>query len=157
MKNRQEETIKIQRAKQTDEEIVRGLQNEIFYEDYKKYGYCPNWGKTLEETEALIKRRDVYLIIVKDKCAGIAVVRVHGMECHISSIGIKKESRGKRIGTFVMGQIERSYPNAWVFTLDTYSGKKEAIHFYKSLGYQIAGSHMEGNLKLTCFQKKQGS
>ena len=154
MKNIQIKNISMRRAKKADSTIVKFLQDGIFYDDFQNYGFCPNYGRSQEWTETLIKRRDVYLIYDQEELAGIIVIRVHGMECHISSIGIKKEYRGKRIGTYVMEQMESRYHDAWVFTLDTYWDKKDNIRFYKNLGYEITGTQMEGSLKLVYFRKK---
>ena len=140
MKNIQMKNISMRRAKKVDSTIVKFLQDGIFYDDFQNYGFCPNYGRSQEWTETLIKRRDVYLIYDQEELAGIIVIRVHGMECHISSIG--------------MEQMESRYHDAWVFTLDTYWDKKDNIRFYKNLGYEITGTQMEGSLKLVYFRKK---
>lgn len=146
--------ISIRRAKITDGRQANMLQDEIFEEDFRKYGYCPSYGRSLEWTENLIQRRHVYLIHEKENVVGIAVIRLHGMECHISSIGIRKKYQGKGIGAYMMEWIEGQYSDAWVFTLDTYWDKKENIQFYKKLGYEITGAYQEGSLKFACFKKK---
>lgn len=50
--------------------------------------------------------------------------------------------------------IERQFPSAAIWTLETPANKKRNHYFYKKMGYNIVKEYMDGSVKIVLFEKK---
>ena len=63
-------TIEYRKAETEDAEMLVNIYNASFYSDYRRFGACPGYGKTIEMMEASIRDNPKYIILCDNKPVG---------------------------------------------------------------------------------------
>lgn len=130
------------------------IQNQSFYNDFLKYGSCPSYQRTPERMKEIIENEIVYLIFYDHILVGCVIVkRPDGNEWHISSLGIIPAYQNLGIGQQTILFLEKEFPTAKYWTLDTPADKPQNHHFYEKMGYQKVGEETYHNFRLFLYEK----
>jgi ribosomal protein S18 acetylase RimI-like enzyme len=147
--------IKFERATFDDIEELINVRNKSFYEDYIKYGECPGYNYTKESMMDAILSRIVYKTICDNQIVGNISVRDNkDGTYYLGCLCIIPEYENKGIGQESLKFIEKEFPNALTWTLETPADKMRNHYFYKKAGYAIIEEYMNGSVKLALFEKK---
>lgn len=168
--------IKFRLAKEEDTELVISLQNQAFFDDYKRFGICPSYDRRYEQMEWIINhnlsanddlmnqpgvygeyRYYDYIIYDDDMPVGNIIIKIRrGNECHISSLCVITPFRELGIGTMALKFVEETFHYCDKITLDTPADKEENLIFYMKNGFQVIGEVKACNVWCTLFEKNIG-
>lgn len=145
--------IEYRKADIADAELLVGIYNSAFYDDYVKYGECPAYGKTKEIMEKSIIDFPKFIILYNKEPVGcVSCKQVEAGIYEIGCLCVVPEYQGKGIGTQAI-QFVTSYYDDWEkITLITPVDKKENIKFYtEKCGFDMVAVEMEGNVQVARF------
>lgn len=145
--------ISYRMANENDAELIIELYNEIFLEDYIKYGKCPAYGRSIEDMIASIQKTEKHIIYTEELPVGvISLENKGGGHYYLGCLGVIPEYQHHGIGTEAVKYILDYYIEWKQFTLVTPEDKTENIAFYtKKCGFSITGTEMDGNVKVVRF------
>lgn len=161
--------IRFRLAEEEDTVLVISVQNQAFFEDYKRFGVCPSYNRDYEQMRWIINQKQNrkdnaakkenryydYLIYEDDLPVGNIIIKVRdNVECHVSSLGIITQKQKLGIGTKALEFIEKEFSYCDVITLDTPADKEENLIFYLKNGFEVVGEVKACNMWCTLFQKR---
>lgn len=146
-------TIEYRRAVPEDAEMLINIYNASFYSDYKRFGVCPGYGKTIEMMEASIRDNPKYIILCDNKPVGcVSCKMLEARVYEITCLCIVPEYQGKGLGTQAVQFVKALYDDWEKITLVTPLDKKENVKFYtEKCGFSIASIEKDGNVELARF------
>jgi ribosomal protein S18 acetylase RimI-like enzyme len=146
-------TIEYRKAGAEEAEMLINIYNASFYSDYKRFGVCPGYGKTIEMMEESIKENPKYIILCDNKPVGCISCKMLEMRVYeITCLCIVPEYQCKGLGTQAVQFVKALYDDWEKFTLVTPVDKKENVKFYtEKCGFRIASIEKDGNVELARF------
>lgn len=146
-------TTEYRKAGSEDAEMLINIYNASFYSDYRKYGTCPGYGKTIAMMEASIKENPKYIIICDNKPVGCVSCKMQELGVYeITCLCIVPEYQGKGLGTKAVRFVKELYEDWDKITLVTPLDKKENVKFYtEKCGFRIVSIETDGNVELARF------
>ncbi|MGB4092021.1 MAG: GNAT family N-acetyltransferase [Ruminococcus flavefaciens] len=146
-------TIEYRKAETEDAEMLVNIYNASFYNDYRRFGACPGYGKTIEMMEASIRDNPKYIILCDNKPVGCVSCKMQEMGVYeITCLCIVPEYQGKGIGTQAVRFVKTLYEDWEKITLVTPVDKKENVKFYtEKCGFRIVSTETDGNVELARF------
>lgn len=146
--------IEFERATLDDIETLIDVRNQSFYKDFVRYGECPGYNRSKEDMTWAILNRMVYKIVCDGRTVGnISVDDSQNETCRLCCLCVIPDYENRGIGQEALRFIEREFPNATTWTLETPSDKMRNHYFYKKAGYKIIKEYLDGAVKLVLFQK----
>ena len=145
--------IEYRKAVISDAELLIGIYNSAFYDDFIRYGVCPAYGKTREAMEQSIIDWSKFVILYGGRPVGCISCKETGQGVYeVGCLCVIPEYQGKGIGTNAM-KFAGSYFSNWKkFTLVTPTDKTENVRFYtEKCGFEIQSFETDGDVKLTRF------
>ena len=145
--------IDFRQAAIDDAGLLVDIYNAAFYSDYKRFGTCPGYGKTIEMMEESIRLYPKHIILCDNKPVGcISCHPSRPQEYEIGCLCIIPEYQGKGIGTQAVKFVQNYYEDWKKFTLVTPVDKSENVRFYtEKCGFDIQSVEMDGNVKIARF------
>lgn len=154
-------------AQEEDTILAISLQNQAFFDDYKRFGFCPSYDRNYEQMLWIIhqnrmdgnnasdeKRYYDYLIYEDDLPVGNIIIKIrNGVECHISSLCVITSKQNLGIGTKALRFVEENFSYCNTITLDTPADKEENLIFYMKNGFHVVGEVKACNIWCTLFEK----
>lgn len=146
-------TIEYRKAEAEDAELLVNIYNASFYSDYKRFGACPGYGKTIGMMEASIRDHPKYIILCDQKPIGCVSCKMLEMRVYeITCLCIVPAYQGKGIGTQAVRFVKALYEDWEKITLVTPVKKKENVKFYtEKCGFRIVSVETDGNVELARF------
>lgn len=146
-------TIEYRKAEVEDAQMLINIYNAAFYSDYKRFGACPGYGKTLGMMEASIREHPKYIILCDRKPVGCVSCKMLETSVYeITCLCIVPEYQGKRLGTQAVRFVKALYEDWLKITLVTPVEKKENVKFYtEKCGFRIVSAETDGNVELARF------
>jgi len=145
--------IEYRSATKEDAELLVGIYDAAFYDDYLRYGTCPGYGNTKEYMEQSITDFPKYVIISDGEPVGC--ISIKAMEAGIYEIGVLciiPQFQGKGIGTQAIRFIKSLHEDWEKLTLVTPIDKLENVKFYtEKCGFHIVSTERAGNVELARF------
>ena len=145
--------IEFRRADVSDAELLVGIYNASFYDDYLRYGECPAYGRTAEMMRQSILDVPKFLIL----CGGrpVGCVSCRALEKGVYEIGclcVIPAFQGKGIGTAAMEFVKAHCRDWRRFTLITPADKTENVRFYtEKCGFSVRSFETDGHVKVARF------
>ena len=137
-------SIQFQKASLADAKGLHRMQIICFRPLLDKYGDV-NTNPAAEPVERVQKRlqqpeTDYYFICLDtEKIGAIRVVRLPENTCRISPMFILPEFQGKGLAQETLAKIEKLYPQAVCWQLDTIKEEAKLCHLYEKMGYLRTG------------------
>ena len=157
--------IQFRLATKQDAELIISIQNQAFFEDYKRFGFCPNYNQRMEQVQFILTNREKkyfdYLIYEDDMPVGNMLIIVrNSKECHLSSLCVVTTKRCQGIGNAALFFLENDFlknncPDCNRITLETPALKLNNIKFYLKFGYEIVDEVISHNIRCTLFKKEK--
>lgn len=150
-------TVTFKKAVENDAELLLDIYNRSFYDDYKRYGKCPGYGKTKEQMINSIKRYAKYIII----CDGIAVGAISfdnkgNGNYYIGCLCVVPEFQRRGIGSKTFRFMISVCKDWKCIELVTPADKEKNIKFYtEKCGFNIGKKTMDGNVEVINFYLKR--
>ena len=146
-------TIDYRKAEAEDAQMLINIYNAAFYSDYKRFGACPGYGKTLGIMEASIREHPKYIILCDRKPVGCVYCKMLKTSVYeITCLCIVPEYQGKGLGTQAVRFVKALYEDWLKITLVTPVEKKENVKFYtEKCGFRIVSAETDGNVELARF------
>lgn len=161
-------------AQEEDAVLAISLQNQAFFEDYKRFGMCPSYDRKYEQMLWIINHNQYseknlseesettedsryydYLIYEEDLPVGNIIIKVrNGIECHVSSLCVITSKQNQGIGSKALAFLEETFHYCDTITLDTPADKEENLIFYMKNGFHVVGEVKSCNIWCTLFEKK---
>lgn len=146
--------LTIMRASESDVKRLIEVYDLSFYSDYVKYGECPGYHRTEENMLNSIQNYYVYKIIADDKIVGAISVQNEKEDFYyLGALCVIPEYANKGIGKKAMAFLDKEFPNAKHWALETPSDKAENHYFYKKFGYKVTKEYMDGNVQISFFER----
>ena len=154
-------TIHFQKASLADAKELYRMQVTCFEPLLKKYGDVKT-NPAAEPPERMEKRlrqaeTDYYFICLDhQKIGAIRVVRLPENTCRISPMFLLPEFQGNGLAQKALWEIEKLYPQAVRWTLDTIKEEAKLCHLYEKMGYQVTGQEesIQENMTIVFYEKR---
>lgn len=135
--------ISLQKARFEDCPLLHSIQVKSFVELLRKYNDFDS-NPAAESLEKIVQRfqqsyTDYYLIQSGVATVGMLRVCNFGINCRLSPICILPEYRGRGYGRQALLEMEKLYPEAVFWKLDTIAQEAHLCRLYESLGYRKTG------------------
>lgn len=112
--------IEYRKAKIADAELLIGIYNSAFYDDYVRYGECPAYGKTREMMERSIMDYPKFIISCDSEPVGcVSCKKVETGIYEVGCLCVVPKYQGKGIGTQAIRFIASYYEDWSKITLVT--------------------------------------
>lgn len=98
---------------------------------------------------------DYYLILVDGETVGMLRVCDFGIKCRLSPICILPEYRGHGYASQAIHLMEKQYPEAILWELDTILQEEYLCRLYERIGYRRTGKteHIKDGMDLVFYEK----
>ena len=98
---------------------------------------------------------DYYLIRSGDQVVGMLRVCNFGLNCRLSPICILPEFQGRGLAQESVHVMEKLYPEAITWQLDTIAQEEKLCYLYEKLGYRKTGKieHVKEGMDLVFYEK----
>ena len=145
--------IEFRNAEISDAETLIEIYNASFYDDYVRYGECPDYGRTKEMMEQSILDFPKFLILCDGRPVGcISCKEAEKGTYEVGCLCVIPEFQGKGIGTAAMEFAKSTFADWKKFTLVTPVGKSQNVRFYtEKCGFDIQSAEMDGSVKVYRF------
>ena len=146
-------TIEYRKAEPEDAGLLVNLYNAAFYSDYRRFGTCPGYGKTVGMMEASIREHPKYIILCDQKPVGcVSCKKLETGVYEITCLCIVPAYQGRGLGTGAVQFVKTLFADWAKLTLVTPLEKKENVKFYtEKCGFRIASVETDGNVELARF------
>jgi L-amino acid N-acyltransferase YncA len=132
--------ITIKKAEINDAEEILDVKIRAFKEEVDLYGVCPPKYDSLENLINSISKCNYYKIVDDEKIIGGMSVQNKGNGHYwLGSIYIDSLYQNKGVGSLAMNYINKEYPNAIKWTLETPHKSYRNHHFYEKFGFVKIG------------------
>ena len=135
--------ISLRKAEYADCPLIHSIQVRSFISLLQKYeDYDSN--PAAESLERIQQRfdqpfTDYYLILSCDEPVGMLRVCDFGLNCRLSPICILPEYQGKGYAQMAIMLMEKLYPEAMRWQLDTIAQEEKLCRLYEKMGYRKTG------------------
>lgn len=135
--------ISLRKATYADCPLIHSIQIRAFAQLLQKYEDFDS--NPAAESIDQIQRRfeqsftDYYLIVAEDKAIGMLRVCDFGVNCRLSPICILPEFQGRGYAQQAISAMEKLYPSAKLWQLDTIRQERKLCHLYEKAGYRKTG------------------
>ncbi|MGL5436976.1 MAG: GNAT family N-acetyltransferase [Lachnospiraceae bacterium] len=147
--------VEIMKAQPQDAKRLAEVFNDSFYSDYVKYGECPGYNKTEKSMLTGMKEYFVYKIIVNGIIVGaISVKEEANHHYYLGALCVIPEYANKGIGQQAMRYLDKEYPHAFHWALETPTDKMQNYYFYMKLGYQVTKEYLDGSVPVSYFERQ---
>lgn len=155
--------IAIKKAQKADCKKIYDMQIKAFKPLLEKYGdYDTSPGS--EDIKYILKWFDepfcdIYIIVADETDIGAVIVFDFKKVCELNRIYITKEYCGKGYAQQVIKQIEKMYPCAQEWGLETIMQERKLCYLYEKMGYQRADGieHIKDNMDIVRYKKAVNS
>lgn len=135
--------ISLRKAEYADCPLIHSIQVKSFVgllQKYHDFDSSPA-AESLDKIQQRFQQpyTDYYLICAGDETVGMLRVCNFGINCRLSPICILPEYRGRGYATEAIHLMERRYPEALFWQLDTVMQEEHLCRFYEKLGYRKTG------------------
>lgn len=146
-------TVTYRKAESEDAQMLVEIYNAAFYSDFRRFGACPGYGKTVEMMQASISDHPKYIILCDHQPVGCVSCKMLEKSVYeITCLCIVPAYQGRGIGTQAVQFIKGLYADWERITLVTPAEKKENVRFYtEKCGFRIVSVEREGNVALARF------
>lgn len=135
--------ISLRKAKMEDCPLLHSIQVKSFIEILQKYNDFESSpaAESLEQIQQRFQQpfTDYYLIMLGKEPVGMLRVCNFGLNCQLSPICILPEYRGRGYATEAIELMEKLYPEAMVWKLDTILQEQHLCRLYERVGYRKTG------------------
>lgn len=151
--------IRLEKATLADAAQLTALQVRAFDEDVRSYpdaraGGPPGYDDVGWQRQ-MMRRGHYFKILDGEELAGGALVFRSGpRSCELGRIWIDPDRQGRGIGGRAMELLERAFPDATVWTLDTPAWATRNQLFYARRGYRKVRESPVGNMTLFFYEKR---
>lgn len=128
--------IEIVRACEDDAAELVEARNKSFYTDYITFGECPGYNIPINEMKKRIRNALVYKIVTDGKIIGDISIHIRDDGTYwIGCLEIIPEYQNMGIGSKAIKYIEKEYPYARIWALETPVQNRRNCYFYEKMGY----------------------
>lgn len=141
-------------ALQEDADALIAVQNRCFHADYIRYGVCPGYGRSRGSMLESIANRIVYKILLDGELAGDLIVRSEGGgDYYLGCVCVIPEYENRGIGSQAMAFLDRRFPDAAHWALETPADKTRNHAFYQKHGYRATKEYDVDGVKISYFER----
>lgn len=131
------------KATKSDAEEFLDIQKKSFQALLQKYqdNETNPANETLQTTSNRFDnpQRDMYFICVNNHYIGMIIIDSNQEICRLIRIGILPEYQNKGYAQEAIMRVEKLYPHATVWTLDTIKQEQKLCYLYEKMGYVKTG------------------
>ena len=151
--------VSLQKARIEDCPLLHNIQVRSFIELLRKYNDFQS-NPAAESLDKIHQRfqqsyTDYYLILADGAAVGMLRVCDYGVNCRLSPICILPEFRGRGYATQAILEMEKLYPGATAWKLETIAQEAYLCRLYESLGYRKTGKteNIKDGMDLVFYEK----
>jgi ribosomal protein S18 acetylase RimI-like enzyme len=143
-------------AEPEDADALIAVQDQSFFIDYVRYGVCPGYGRSRESMLKSINTRIVYKIVCDGTLVGDLIVRDEGGGAYrLGCICVIPAYENRGIGQLAMAFLDRRFPDATHWALETPADKRRNRYFYQKLGYRITKEYDADGVMISYFERNR--
>lgn len=131
--------MQIQLAHIVDFQEILNIQKKAFAREaelYQNYSIQP-LTQTYEELKCECETKTVLKVIVDNKIVASVRAQQNNHICHLNKLIVLPEYQRRGIGKLLLLEIEKYFPNAVKFALETGALSDSNIRLYNKVGYQV--------------------
>lgn len=129
--------VEVIRAALEDASELIGIKIRAFEWDLKEYGFGPPGYDSIEDLNKAIERAFYYKVVYNGKIAGgCSVYKLDEGLYELGSLYVDPKLQNKGIGTETIEMIEKKFPEALKWTLETPYRSYRNQHLYEKMGYK---------------------
>lgn len=152
--------ISLKNAVYDDCALIHSMQVRSFisllqkYEDYDSSPAAESLDRIQQRFEQSFT--DYYLIMAEDQTVGMLRVCNFGLNCRLSPICILPEYQGRGYAQMAITLMEKLYPEAMRWQLDTIAQEEKLCHLYEKMGYRKTGKteQVKDDMNLIYYEKE---
>jgi RimJ/RimL family protein N-acetyltransferase len=152
--------ISLKNAVYDDCALIDSMQVRSFisllqmYEDYDSSPAAESLDRIQQRFEQSFT--DYYLIMAEDQTVGMLRVCNFGLNCRLSPICILPEYQGRGYAQMAITLMEKLYPEAMRWQLDTIAQEEKLCHLYEKMGYRKTGKteQVKDDMNLIYYEKE---
>lgn len=152
--------ISLKKAEYDDCPLIHSIQLKSFAVMLQKYDDYES-SPAAESVDRIQQRfrqpyTDYYLICAGEETVGMLRVCDFGVNCRLSPICILPECRGRGYAKQAILAMEKLYPKAVLWQLDTIAQEVHLCRLYEELGYERTGKteSVKEGMDLVFYEKK---
>ena len=135
--------ISLQKATYSDCPLIHSIQVKSFIELLQKYQDFDSSpaAESLDQIQQRFQQpyTDYHLIIADEQVVGMLRVCNFGINCRLSPICVLPQFRGRGYAKQAILAMEKLYPEAILWQLDTIMQEEHLCRLYEGLGYRKTG------------------
>ena len=141
-------------AEISDAELLVGIYNSAFHDDFIRYGQCQGYGRSVEGMEQSIRDYPKIIAYDQDKAVGVISYKEEAPgKYYIGCLAVVKEEQGRGIGTLLMKHFMSEHPDWSELTLVTPKDNERNIRFYSGrFGFDIVGEEEDEEVTVLWFR-----
>ena len=151
--------ISLRKATFEDCSLLHSIQVKSFIgllQKYQDFESSPA-AESLDKIQQRFRQpyTDYYLIRSGDQMVGMLRVCNFGLNCRLSPICILPEFQGRGLAQESVHVMEKLYPEAITWQLDTIAQEEKLCYLYEKLGYRKTGKieHVKEGMDLVFYEK----
>ncbi len=131
--------MKIDAANQKDLPVILSLQKLAYISEAEIYQDhdLPPLAQTLGQIEEDFKQQVFLKAVIRGKIIGSVRGYLEDGTCYVGRLIVHPEHQNKGIGTSLMREIERQFPQTARYELFTGDKSERNLYLYQKLGYRI--------------------
>lgn len=148
----------IQRATADDAAEIVALQKLAYLSEAELYDdwSIPPLTQTVEELVESFARTTVLKAVEEGRIVGSVNGRMSEGRCLVGRLMVHPDLQGRGLGTALMAEIERAFPQAETYRLFTGERSERNIRLYERLGYRIyERKEIPGSFGIVFMEKKK--
>ncbi len=152
--------ISLRKAEYSDCPLLHSIQVRCFvsllqkYEDFESSPAAESLDQIQQRFEQSFT--DYYLILFDDQVIGMLRVCNFGLNCRLSPVCILPEFQGRGDAQLAISEMEKLYPEALTWNLDTIAQEEKLCYLYEKIGYRKTGKleHVKEGMDLVYYEKQ---
>lgn len=151
--------IHLRKAAYEDCSLIHDIQVRSFIGMLQKYNDFDSSpaAESLDRIQQRFQQNytDYYMILAEDQIVGMLRVCNFGINCRLSPICILPEFQGRGYAQRAILAVEKFYPEAIFWQLDTVAQEEKLCYLYEKLGYRKTGKteHVKDGMDLVYYEK----
>lgn len=151
--------IRLEPATPADAPALTAIQKRAFDEDVRRHpeappGGPPGYDDVAAQREQMARGHYFKILDGEERVGGAIVFRTGPASCELGRIWVDPDRQGRGVGGEAMALLERAFPDATVWTLDTPAWATRNQRFYERRGYCRIGEARAGDLVLVLYEKR---
>lgn len=144
------------RMQRKDAQTVKRVRDAAFYEDFLRYGVCPGYGKSVAHFANAVGEPHAYRYLIWAQGEAVGSIGVQEMgegRYFLSCLCVVPQWEHQGVGRAALHFLDREFPDAVHWALETPADKVRNHRFYAGHGYKITQYLRDGTVDIVRMER----